>query len=434
MALLIFLFTLILIIWQLQGLGIGLGALTGTMFTPISGVSFTEVLTISAMVGNTTITLIALLILCRILEQAGFWRGLVLQLAVLGIGQGRLLFLLFALLGALGTIVLTNVGMALIWIAPVMEILVLLRLGAKTAFAFVFTVSFITEAASLLFPVSNPVNLLAIDYLGASSFRYVLVMTPVTLVAIATSLALLWFYFHRDIRCTYEFTHLPPPHHAIRDPLVCRWGMAIVGSLPLAYWMTQAHSLPTCIVPAIATLILLALAGRWFPSNTTPTISVGKVYHDIPWQLIGFSILMYFFVLSLGYFGMSHAITHQLETLSSWGLTLTAIGTGFLATGLSNLFQNLPTVLLNAIAISDTTGTDPDIREVMEYANVIGCTLGAKITPLGSLSTLIWFKILARKGLRLHWFYYIRLSLILTLPILFLSLLSLAIWLPWLIV
>ncbi|MEQ8961964.1 MAG: ArsB/NhaD family transporter, partial [Coleofasciculus sp. C2-GNP5-27] len=115
------------------------------------------------------------------------------------------------------------------------------------------------------------------------------------------------------------------------------------------------------------------------------------------------------------------------------GLTLTAIGTGLLATGLSNLFHNLPTVLLNAVAISDTT-TDPAIREVMKYANVIGCTLGAKITPLGSLSTLIWFQVLARQGLRLHWLYSIRLSLILTLPILFLSLLSLALWLPWLIV
>jgi len=142
---------------------------------------------------------------------------------------------------------------------------------------------------------------------------------------------------------------------------------------------------------------------------------------------------MYGVVLGLGQVGMSHVITHQLNALSSWGLTLTAIGTGFLATGLSNLFHNLPTVLLNSIAISDTT-SDPAIREMMEYASVIGCTLGAKITPLGSLSTLIWFKVLARKGLRLHWFYYIRLSLILTLPILFLSLLSLALWLPWLIV
>jgi arsenical pump membrane protein len=432
-ALLIFLFTLLLIVWHLQGLGIGLDTLTGTMFTPVNSVSLTEVLTVSATVGNTILTLIALLILCRILDHAGLWRRLALQLAVLGISQGRLLFLLCSLLGALGTIVLTNVGMALIWISPVMEILCLLRLRAKTVFAVVFTVSFITEAASLLFPVSNPVNLLAVNYSDISGFRYILVMTPVTFVAIATSLASFWFYFHRDIRCTYKLTHLPLPHQAIRDPLVCRWGMVILASLPLAYWIAQDHTLPTWIVAAIAALILLGLAGRWFYPNTTPIISVGNVWQEIPWRLIGFSLLMYGVVLGLGQIGMSHVITHQLEALSSWGLTLTAIGTGFLATGLSNLFQNLPTVLLNAVAISDTT-TDPAIREVMEYANVIGCTLGAKITPLGSLSTLIWFQVLARQGLRLHWLYSIRLSLILTLPILFLSLLSLALWLPWLIV
>lgn len=433
MALLIFLFTLILIIWQLRGLGIGLGALTGGIFTLVSDVSLMDELRVSATVGNTILTLIALLILCRILDEAGFWRGLALQLTVLGIGQGRLLFLLCGLLGALGTIVLTNVGMALIWISPVMEILCLLRLRAKTVFAVVFTVSFITEAASLLFPVSNPVNLLAVNYGEISGFRYSLVMTPVTFVAIATSLASFWFYFHRDIPARYKITHLPLPRQAIRDPLVCQWGMFILASLPLAYWIAQDHALPTWIVPAIAALILLGLARRGFLPNTTPIISVGKVWQEIPWQLIGFSVLMYGVVLGLAQVGMSHVITHQLDALSSWGLTLTAIGTGFLATGLSNLFQNLPTVLLNAVAISDTT-TEPAIREMMEYANVIGCTLGAKITPLGSLSTLIWFKVLARKGLRLHWFYYIRLSLILTLPILFLSLLSLALWLPWLIV
>jgi len=428
----IVLFTLLLIIGHLQGLGIGLDTLTGMMFSRVNGVSLTDVLTISATVGNTTLTLIALLLLCRILDYAGLWRGLALQLAIWGIRQGRLLFLLCSLLGALGTIVLTNVGMAFIWIAPVMEILCLLRLRAKTVVAFVFTVSFITEAASLLFPVSNPVNLLAVNYGGISGFRYVLVMTPVTLIAIASSLIIFWFYFHRDIQVTYKLTHLPLPQQAIRDPLVCQWGMVSLGSLPVAYWVSQHYTLPTWIVPAIAVLILLRLARRGVHPAIKPMISVSNLWRDIPWRLIGVSVLMYGVVLGLNLIGISEAITHQLDALSSWGLTLTAIGTGCLATGLSNVFHNLPIVLLNATAISNTT-SDPAIREVMEYANVIGCTLGAKITPLGSLSTLIWFKVLAHKGLRLRWFYYIRLSLILTLPVLFLSLLSLALWLPWLI-
>jgi arsenical pump membrane protein len=126
-------------------------------------------------------------------------------------------------------------------------------------------------------------------------------------------------------------------------------------------------------------------------------------------------------------------LSQQLKPLSLWGLTIAATGTGFLATLLSSVINNLPTVMINALAIQDTSPIDPVVREVMVYANVIGCNIGAKITPLGSLSTLLWLDVLARKGLPINLFQYVRITFALTLPVLFVSLLSLAIWLPWLI-
>jgi arsenical pump membrane protein len=122
-----------------------------------------------------------------------------------------------------------------------------------------------------------------------------------------------------------------------------------------------------------------------------------------------------------------------LEQLSAWGLTIAATGTGLLATLLSGVMNNLSTVLINALAIQDVTGIDPAIREVMVYANVIGCNIGAKITPIGSLSTLLWLDLLRRKGLDISWGQYVRMAVSLTIPVLIVSLLSLAIWLPWLI-
>jgi arsenical pump membrane protein len=100
---------------------------------------------------------------------------------------------------------------------------------------------------------------------------------------------------------------------------------------------------------------------------------------------------------------------------------------------LSGVINNLPTVLINALAIPPVNAIDPAVREVMVYANIIGCNIGAKITPIGSLSTLLWLNVLARKGLHISWGQYVRISLFLTIPVLFASLLSLAIWLPWLI-
>lgn len=434
MAIAIFLLTLTLVIWQPRGLGIGFSALGGALLALATGViTLQDIPTVWAIVWNATFTLIALVIISLILDDAGFFRWLALQVAHGSIGRGLVLFPLVVLLGALVTALLTNDATALIWTPTVMEMVLLLGFSPKATLAFVFATGFIADATSSPLPVSNLVNIISADYFQISFLRYIMVMVPVNFVAIATSLGVLWFYFDRDIPSTYDLECLPPPKSVIRDPVVCQWSFAILGLLLIGYFFAERLSLPISFIAALSALVMVALAGRWFHRHDTPVIEIRKVLWEAPWQMILFSLGMYLVVSGLRNAGMTALLSQQLEELSNWGLTLAAIGTGFLATLLSSVMNNLPTVLINALAIQDATGLDPAVREVMVYANVLGCNIGAKITPIGSLSTLLWLDVLRRKGLRLSWGQYSRIAFILTIPVLFVSLLGLAIWLPWLI-
>ncbi|WP_085747441.1 arsenic transporter [Pseudomonas sp. R45(2017)] len=416
----IFLFTIVLVIWQPKGLGVGWSATLGAVLALLSGVvTLGDIPTVWGIVWNATATFIAVIIISLLLDEAGFFQWSALHVARWAKGDGRRLFAFTVLLGAAVSALFANDGAALILTPIVISILLALRFSAASTLAFVMAAGFIADTASLPLVVSNLVNIVSADYFGLGFSEYASVMVPVNVVAVASTLGVLYWFFRRDIPTHYSLDDLQDPRLAIRDQLTFRVGWIVLGLLLIGLFALEPLGIPISAIAAVCAALLFAVAARGH------VISTRRVLREAPWQIVIFSLGMYLVVYGLKNAGLTDYLAAALNYLAGTGLWGAALGTGFLTALLSSAMNNMPTVLVGALSIqaSDAVGV---IREAMIYANVIGSDLGPKITPIGSLATLLWLHVLERKGIRITWGYYFKTGVMLTLPILFITLSALA--------
>lgn len=420
-ASLIFIVTLVLVIWQPRGLGIGWSALIGAITALLLGiVQLSDIPVVWNIVWNATAAFIAIIVISLLLDEAGFFEWAALHVARWGRGDGRLLFVYIVLLGATVSALFANDGAALILTPIVMAMLLALGFTPAATLAFVMAAGFIADTASLPLVVSNLVNIVSADYFKIGFTQYATVMIPVNIASVAGSLAVLILYFHRSIPAKYDVSQLKAPNEAIRDLATFRAGWVVLALLLIGFFGLESFGVPISLVAATGSLILLAVAARGHIINTR------KVIHEAPWQIVIFSLGMYLVVYGLRNEGLTGYLTSLLDIFASYGVWSATFGTGFLAAFLSSIMNNMPTVLIGALSIDATSATGT-IKEAMIYANVIGCDLGPKITPIGSLATLLWLHVLARKQMVITWGYYLKVGIVLTVPVLSVALAMLAI-------
>jgi arsenical pump membrane protein len=427
-AIVIFIATLALVIKQPSGLGIGTSAWLGAGVALLMGVvSVHDIPVVWNIVWDATFTLISLILISLTLDAAGFFEWSALHIARLARGSGLRLFFFTILLTAIMAALFANDGAVLILTPVVIEMLRVLRLQPVAMMAFVVATGFIADSASLPFKISNLVNIIAANHAGIGFNDYAAVMLWVNLIAVLASMLILWWYFRRDIPQHYDIQALPVPASVICDKLVFRAGWWVLAAVLITYFLSQRWQIPTSLITAAGAVVLLLLAARqhFSAQQGAAVIPVWTLLREAPWQVVIFSLGMYLVVYGLRNQGLTALLGDLLTALSHHGLTVTAVGTGFTMAILSAAMNNLPAVLAGSLAIAQTN-VAPALREAMIYANIIGCDLGPKMTPIGSLATLLWLHVLAQRGITISWGQYFRIGVILTMPVLLVVLLSLS--------
>ncbi|QIS09766.1 SLC13 family permease [Nocardia arthritidis] len=319
--------------------------------------------------------LVAVTVLAELADAAGVFELAAVYCARLARGSTPLLFVLVAVLATV-----TTVGMSLDTTAVLLTPVVLAvtdRLGLRPL-PFALLVVWLANTASLLLPVSNLTNLLALQHADISTVEFASRMALPELVAVVGTTVYLGILFRRSLMAPPGGDH---PRRSVRyavpspqrpdDPVSCAVcavacagfaGAVLAGVAP---WLAATAG-------ALAALTIFALRGR-------------KHLHWnlFPWRLVITTEGLFLVVAALVNHGLGDLLTRWTDHS---GARTTAV-----AAAASNLINNLPAYLAMETAVP--AGTSDGIFDVL-----LGTNIGPLITMWGSLATLLWADRLRARG------------------------------------
>ncbi|GAA0710858.1 arsenic transporter [Dactylosporangium roseum] len=359
----------IAIIFAVLGL---LAVATGLVPIPAAAGTVRRLLPLLIFLGS-------VIVLAELTAAAEVFDVIAARLARTARGNYFALFLMCVGFASITTATL-NLDTTAVLLTPVM-LATAVRIGMpKTPLA--MTTVWLANTASLLLPVSNLTNLLAMNRVQLSSSQFAARLWLVELASVAATMACLWlFYWRRGAR--HEDRYPPPSPYRPRD----RSLFVVAAGSCVIFVVGLLVGVPIQLVsPACMAVVLLAFAVR-HRAVLTPRM--------IPWQLLAFVTGLFLTVDAI----TAHGLAGMLRSLvgddtGPWG-TLRAAGIGAV---LSNAGNNLPAYVAIEAVIPASQATHDQLLGLL-----IGTNVGPLITPWASLATLIWYARCRGYGVDISW-------------------------------
>ncbi len=414
-ALIIFITTLILVLKKPKNIGIGYSALIGALITVLLGIStFTDIITVFNIVWNATFTFISVIIISLILDEAGFFEYIAYKLALYAKGNGKKLFVLIILLGSAISAVFANDGTALILTPIVYAILIRSNTPKNKILPFIMATGFIADTSSIPFIVSNLVNLVTAGYFNITFIKYTEIMVFPDIVSIIASIGVLYIFYRKEIT-NYKIDKNMDVNLLIKDKNIFKIAFPMIILLMVFYFLSGIIKIDIAFIAMPFALFFYIYA------RINGKIDANHIVKIAPWQIVLFSLGMYIIVFGLSNEGLNAIYIDILKYIISFKDPFSLIFSGFFFAFNAAVMNNLPSVMVGDLAISGLKNPG-----LLMYSNIIGNDIGPKFTPIGSLATMLWLYTLERKdAIKISYKYYMKVGLILALPVLFFTLLSL---------
>jgi arsenical pump membrane protein len=352
---------------------------------------------------NVFLFFFGMMVIAAIADAAGFfdWAGILA--ATLAQGSGRRLLLNVFLLGTVVTTFLSNDATALI-LTPVVYAVVT-RLGLPVL-PYLFATTFIADTASMTLPISNPINILMVGRLKPPGGTYESHLLLASLLVIAINAAVFAAVFRRSTGQRFSFDWRGALKDAVPDrPFfhAVGLGLALIAGL---YIIASAAGWPLGLV---ATGGGLGLAGI---ARLHGRLAIGRIREHVSGSLFLFIAGLFILVKGVEGTGLTTTLVAGLSQLVR--SPTTAAFTGVLGTAIgANLINNVPMML---VVLSGLPGAHlaMSAQQPFAFGALIGADLGPNLTPVGSLSTMLWLLIVRRRGIDVSTRDYLQLGLLVT--------------------
>ncbi|MHB1505753.1 MAG: ArsB/NhaD family transporter [Sulfobacillus sp.] len=371
-----------------------------------------------SLIWDPTLAFVAAIVMSLVLDQIGVFAWAARHVLRSARGHTALAFGGLLLLTAAVSMLFNNDGAALIMTPIALELAALYALGPGPAMALLLAVGFMVDAASLPLPVSNLVNILATDAAHISFLAFAQTMMPVDVAVVAVSVVLSWALLGRRLPEDVA-AQIPDPAAALPDLTLFRRALLLMAGLVVAYVASGAHPFPVSVPASVAAILLVAMAWRRGRLRPKALLAAG------PWQVVVFSVGMYVLVFALAQSGWLGSLQAVLAWASRLPPAAGVFAVGLITATLAAVLNNLPAIMAVMLSLGHLALSHPASLSLTAAAT-IGADIGPKVSPIGSLATLIWLHRLERHGISINWRTYVGVGVILTVPVLLVALTTLA--------
>lgn len=442
LIIIVFTLTVILMLWRPFGMNETIPTTIGATIILVAGiVSWRDVAGIFGIVSGPSLTILSTIMMSIVLESIGFFKWIAFNIITKSKSSGIKLYVYTNLLCFFMTMLFNNDGSILITTPIIIHIVKILQFKPHQMTPYLLSGALIATASSAPIAVSNISNLIALEIVHLSLNSYVKMMFVPSMIGIIAMALLLYIYFKKSIPNRIISGPLMPRnfslHHTYTHPLdlnssyeemdwsLIKLSLGIVVVTRASFFIFSPYGISIEWIGLIGAAILISI--RWLKTG----IGMMDVVKGSPWHIFLFAFNMYVLIYGLKNVGLNGRLVTLLKDVVAQDALNATVAMGIMTTMLSNLFNNLPAVMIGTLSIMDMK-LNTFLLQIAYLANVIGSDIGALLTPIGTLATLIWMFIIKKHGIKITWGDYLRVTF-LVIPIsLMVSLLSLYIWVTWL--